>query len=133
MPHVSKIKLDKRLETQLFNSLETALGKLSKEETKAFLLSLISPTERLMLAKRLAVVILLKEDVPIGTIASTLHVTKETVGRIHLQSQVRGDGYNIVFNKLQNEKFLKDFKSFLLKLAGYSIRASTGYVKPEIL
>ena len=133
MPHISKSALDKKLESELFESLETAFGKLSKDETKEFLFSLLSRTEKLMLAKRFAIIILLKENIPVRNISITIHVTPETVARIQMQSQIKGNGYDIALQKLQNEKFLKDFKTFLLKLAGYSIRAAGGHVKPEIL
>ncbi len=132
MPHVSRIDIDKKLETELFESLETALGKLSKAETKEFLLSFLSPTEKLMLAKRFAIIILLKENVSSTTIANTLHVTLETVARTRLKSQLTGNGYEIALKKLENEKFIKDFKDSLLKIAGYSIRAASGHVKLTI-
>ncbi|HVF68998.1 MAG TPA: Trp family transcriptional regulator, partial [Xanthomonadales bacterium] len=79
MPHVSKNKLDKKTEDNLIQTLELVLSKLTKDaEIKGFLLSLLSPTERLMLAKRLAIAMLLKENLPATHIAHTLHVTRDT-------------------------------------------------------
>lgn len=133
MPHVSRRKLDKNSEVKLLEALESVLGRLSKIESREFLFSLLSPTERLMLAKRLGIIVLLSEKVPHSSIASALNVTRETVSRVKLNRELRGEGYDLALEKLTQEKMNKEFRNFLLKLAGYSIRAAGGYVKPEIL
>lgn len=133
MPHVSRRKLDKNSEVKLLEALESVLGRLSKIESREFLFSLLSPTERLMLAKRLGIIVLLSEKVPHSSIASALNVTRETVSRVELNRELRGEGYDLALEKLTQEKMNKEFRNFLLKLAGYSIRAAGGYVKPEIL
>lgn len=101
-------------------------------EVEEFLNSLLSPTEKLMLSKRLAIVLLLNEAVPASTIAAVLHVTRETVSRIELLSQVKSKGYETAIGKIQKNRNVKMLKNTLLKLAGYTIRAAGGYVKPEI-
>ncbi len=135
MSHVSKRKLDKLNEKKLAESLDLVMAKISNNsEMEDFLDSLLTKTERIMLAKRLAIVVLLKEDIPQSNIASTLKVTQATVSRMQLFLEAKGDGgYNIALKKLENEKILKDFKTMLVKIAGYSIRAAGGYVKPEII
>ena len=130
MPHLSKRTLDTKLETKLIETLDLALGKLSKEETKLFLFSLLSPTERLMIAKRFGIAMLIKQGAPQSKIASMLCVTQETVARISLFLQVKGKGYELAFKKLSTEAFMKEFKKFFIKLSEYSIRAASGYVKP---
>lgn len=133
MPHVSRRKLEKKAEYKLLGSLEVVLGRFSKTESREFLFSLLSPTERIMLAKRLGIIVLLSENVPHSSIASALNVTRETVARVELNREVRGKGYDLALEKLAHEKTTKEFKDYLLKLAGYSIRAAGGYVKPDIL
>lgn len=103
------------------------------EEMENFLLSLLSDTERTMLAKRLAIIILLKENIPDTTISNILNVTRETVARQKYHFELRGQGYEIALQKLAEEKLLQDFKKLLISLAKYSIRAAGGYVKPSIL
>jgi uncharacterized protein YerC len=130
MPHVSRIKLDKKVEEKLINTLDLTLIKLTKEEEmKGFLTSLLTPTERLMLAKRLAMVILLKRGMSESKIRNTLKVTRATVDRMQLYLEVRGEGYDPVLSKLENEEIVKELKIILEKLANYSIRAAGGYVK----
>ena len=134
MPHISRIKLDKKAERNLVENLSLILTKIKKQdEMDSFLISLLTSTERLMLAKRIAIIILLKEDVPESHIASTLHVTRVTVSRLQFFWEARGQGYEIALKVLGNEKLMKEFKDGLLKLVAYSIRAAGGYVKPTIV
>ncbi len=133
MPQVSKVKLDKKTEEKLVNNLKLILTKVNKyPEMDLFLTSLLTPTERLMLAKRIAIIVLLKENLPDSKIASALHVTRVTVSRMRFFLEARGEGYEVVLRVLENQKLMDELKSFLSKLAGYSIRAAGGYVKPEI-
>lgn len=129
MPHLSKFQLNKNLEKELIKNLGIAFGKLSKTEVNDFLLSLLSKTEILMLAKRLAIVILLKENFTDVEISYTLHVTRETVARIRMSSEIRGKGYSLAIQKLNDEKVLEEFKNSLIKLAQYSVRAAGGRIK----
>ena len=134
MPHISRIKLDKKAERNLVENLSLILTKIKKQdEMDSFLISLLTSTERLMLAKRIAIIILLKEDVPESHIASTLHVTRVTVSRLQFFWEARGGGYDIALKVLENEKLMKEFKDGLLKLVAYSIRAAGGYVNPTIV
>lgn len=134
MPHVSRNKLTKTVESQLTTTLELVLARIAREEEmKSFLLSLLTPTERIMLAKRLAIIILLKEGLPESQIADALHVTRITVSRMQLFLEARGRGYEIALQILQNEKVMQDIKTLLLKLAGYAVRAAGGRVKPSII
>lgn len=134
MPHVSRVRLDKKAERNLTKNLSLILAKIKKEdEMNSFLISLLTPTERLMLAKRIAIIVLLKEGVPESHIASALHVTRVTVSRLQFFWEARGEGYGIALKVLENEKLMKEFKDVLLKLVAYSIRAAGGYVKPTII
>ena len=134
MPHISKYKLDKTAEVQLIRTLELVLSRITREEDiNAFLLALLTPTERVMLAKRLGIIVLLKEGLPESRIASTLHVTRITVSRMQLFLEARGKGYEIAIEILKKERVMDDLKILLLKLAGYAARAAGGRVKPSIL
>lgn len=134
MPHVSRIKLDKKTERNLIRNLSLILARIKKEdEMNSFLFSLLTPTEQLMLAKRIAIIILLKEGVAESHISSALHVTRVTVSRLQFFWEARGGGYGIALKVLENEKLMREFKDGLLKLVAYSIRAAGGYVKPTIV
>lgn len=133
MPHVSRIKLEGKTEQALIRNLELILSKISKEEDMTdFLTSLLTPTEKLMLAKRIAIIILLKEGISESHIASFLHVTRVTVSRLRFFFEAHGKGYNIALKVLASQKLMKELRNTLLRLVKYSVRASRGYVKPEI-
>jgi Trp operon repressor len=129
MPHLSRNPLSPHAEKELVKALELILTKLTKEEDmNVFLLALLSSTEQLMLAKRLAMVILLKEGVPESEVAQSLHVTRGTVTRMQLFVEARGRGYEIGLRVLENDKIMKEVKGILLKFAAYSARAAGGRI-----
>lgn len=130
MPQVSRIKLNKQVEKHLLNTLELIFSRIDKkEDMNLFLISLFTPTEKLMFAKRIAMVVLLKEELTDSQIAGALNITRMTVSKMRLFLQVKGQGYEIVFKILRNEKLMKEFKNALLKLTNYTVRAAGGYVK----
>lgn len=134
MPQVSRIKLNRKTEEKLVNILKLILTKIGKSsDMDSFITSFLTPTERLMLAKRIAVAVMLKENLSDSQIAASLHVTRVTVSRMRFFLEARGEGYEAAFRVLENEKIMKELKSFLSRLAVYSVRAAGGYVKPEIL
>lgn len=127
MPQVSRRLLPRKTEEELLKQLNVVLAKISKtEEMNFFLGALFTKTERLMLAKRLAAVVLLQEELPDNDIAETLHLTRMTVSRIRYFFESRGQGYKVALIKIAREKELKVLKQILLKLVAYSIRAAGG-------
>lgn len=133
MPHISKNKLSNKVEDDLSDTLDLILSNLNKKESvRQFLLALLTPTERVMLAKRLAIIILLNEGFPESHIAQTLHVTRITVSRLQFFLEARGQGYEEAFGILKKEDDLKQLKSTLLNLVEYTVRAAGGRVKPGI-
>lgn len=133
MAQVSRNRLSKKAEKQLIDNLNLVLSTISKqEEMLMFLSAFLTDTEKLMLAKRLAIIVLLSEKLSDSEIARTLHVTRITVSKIRYFMEARGEGLGIALMKIAREKELQTFKRFLLSLARYSIRAAGGHVKPTI-
>ena len=113
MPHISKTKLKQKtflkINTLLIDSL---FSKSAGGNGKNVLKSLLTKTERVMLAKRLAVIVLLDRSYSIYRIAKSLKVSPSTVARIKedmttkygmLCKQTQGKRMNDFLNKL--EKF----------------------------
>ena len=120
MPHVSFRKLSKNTEEKLIENLKVVFRKINKdEEMSAFFFSLLSPTEQIMLSKRLAIIVLLQEGIPESKISDTLNVTRITVERMRWFLETKGEGFKIALKKLEEEKRLESFKKELLDLAGY--------------
>ncbi len=135
MPQVSRNKLEPQEEKDLVESLNLVLSSISKrEEMLRFLSSLLTDTEKLMLAKRLAIIVLLKEGLKDSEISKSLNVTEMTVLKFKYFYEARAsEGYDIALNKIKNDKFLQGAKRLIIALADYSVRAAGGYVKPTIL
>lgn len=122
MPHVSFRKLPEKIEEELISNLRTVFRKVTKEDDMSNLfLSLLSSTEQLMLAKRLAIIVLLKEGLPESKISDALHVTRITVEKMRLFLETKGRGFEIALKKLEEEKRLKAFKTVLLELSDYMV------------
>ena len=83
MVNVSKNILDSRLQKALYEQLsELVIANRTKKDAARMLFELLSPTERLMLAKRLAVIGMLTQEYSTYTIANTLKVSVATVLRV---------------------------------------------------
>ncbi len=132
VPHISRIPVDNKTRNEILDTLDFVFGKLNKEEARIFLFSLLSPTEKLMLAKRLAVIILLNQGTSESEISSALNVTRVTVSRMQLLLLTKKEGFDLALKKLGNIKRMEEFKKMLMALARYSARAAGGRVKPEI-
>ena len=135
MPHVSRYKLNPSQEKELIESLNLVLSSISnKHDMLRFINSLLTDTEKLMLAKRLGVVVLVKEGLQDSDISSALHITRMTISKLRYYYEARAkEGYDIALRKIEGEKVLQGVKRFLLALADYSARAAGGYVRPTVL
>lgn len=134
MPQISRNKLSTKAQKDLINNVVTILNSISrKEEMEVFLTTFLTETEVLMLAKRLAIIILVSEGFNDSEIASTLHMTRITVAKTRYYYEGRGqEGLTIALTKIAKDKRLQEMKGALLALTRYSIRAAGGYVTPKI-
>jgi len=135
MPHVSRNKLDPQEEKELVESLNLVLSSVSgRGDMLKFLNALLTDTEKVMLAKRLGIIVLVKEGLKDSEIARALHVTDITVTKFRYFYESRAkEGYDIALSKIEKDKVLQGVKRFLLALADYSVKAAGGYVRPTIL
>jgi len=88
MTPVSKKKLSKETEKALLDALFSSLQNLNKKSISKSLLTLLTETEIKMLIKRVAIIMLLEQNVGIDAIAKTTNTTRQTVSRISLQLQL---------------------------------------------
>ncbi len=83
MPHLSKQTLKKETEALLTDQLLTFVSVArTKSEARVLAEELFTETERLMLGKRLAVIVMLARGYSFTQIEETLAVTAQTVTRI---------------------------------------------------
>jgi len=112
MTQVSKYPLKKEVEERIFEILLKTIADLKKpEEVNEFLEDFLSPVEKIMLAKRLAIAVLLGRGYDYRGIREILKVTPGTVAGVNLKLKYGGRGYKRVVEKfLREEKIEKLFE-----------------------
>lgn len=110
MPQVSRRIIKPEVEEKIFEMFVKSFSKVSKkQDVIPFITDLFTPTERIMIAKRIAIAFLLiRGDYDQRGIARTLKVSTNTVARINLILKTQGSGYkNLIKKLLRDEKFKK--------------------------
>lgn len=88
MPHISRQRVNKRIWDKVSDLfLEAVAGAKNKKEAEVFVTGFLTPTERVMLAKRFAVFFLLEKRVNFEEIKEILKVTPATISRVNLWRQ----------------------------------------------
>lgn len=127
MPHLSKWPLRPEIYDRLLELLVKLLtDKYSKKEAKDLLDDLLSPVERIMIAKRLAIVVLLTKGFSYGEIQRTVRVGKETIAKANEALGYSGRGYGLFVERVLAQE---EMKKFLEELSDTFI-SSTGAVHP---
>ena len=107
MPQVSKYPLNKTTETRLYQLFwETVSNLKDASKAKEFFTDLLTPTEKIMLSKRLAIAVMLIKGYDYSFIKSLLRVSPTTIGSVSLWLKYSGSGYRKVVERLaRKEKF----------------------------
>lgn len=104
MPKISKNKLDKNAYDFLSNNLIGALTDLNEKKDVASLMdSLFTQTERLMIAKRLAIAVLLERGLSYKKISSLLKVSSVTIGFVKNSIMKNSNPYTQLINKIASK------------------------------
>ena len=89
MPHISSKKLKQENLQKLYDEFSIALEKSAKRSwAKLFLNDFLTKTEKIMLAKRFAVIYLLSKEVPVSYIAESLCMSPATISRMSLKFEI---------------------------------------------
>ena len=111
MAQVSRRPLSKQIELQMHSALRRALAGIKTEEGIGYFLDdLLTPTEKMMLGKRLAIAILLDKGYDQRTIHSIMSVSVTTVNSVNYWYKHQGRGYRAVINKLKTDSDWEDIK-----------------------
>src|SRR3990167_4978415 len=113
MPHVSSKKLKKEHLIKLYSEFGTALEKSARKSwMKFFLNDFLTRTEKIMLAKRFAVIYLLWKDLPASYIAEALCMSPATISRMSLKYDI--GKYSSLLRTIKDEN--KDIWKILEKI-----------------
>src|SRR5215213_9878886 len=100
MARLSRIPLDDKTYRQILDTLDLVLGKMKKEEVRAFLFSLFGKNERIMVSKRFAAVLLLHQGMRMSEIANKLKLTKQTVSKLNMTREIKSEGFKLAVKKV---------------------------------
>lgn len=118
MSQISKRYLQKQVEERILDLLKTSLSSIAKkDDIGLFLDDLLTPTERLMISKRLAIAFMLMKGYSYPVINDMLKVTDTTIWSVKTNLGFRGKGYKTVIEQIMSkekwEKFWDDLDHFL--------------------
>lgn len=113
MTQLSKLPLRKEIEERMFEVFKDSIGMVTtRSQVERLIDDLLSPTERVMLAKRLSIALLLSRKYDQRSISKILKVGLNTINKVS-RSLKTGSGYKMICeNILTQEKF----KEFLQKI-----------------
>ncbi|MEK7503219.1 MAG: Trp family transcriptional regulator [Patescibacteria group bacterium] len=124
MPHVSSKKLNKKIYQKIGDEfIQFVLELKSSSDAKSFLTNLLTKTERIMLAKRLAVICMLMRGYSFEAIQQTLQVSPATVDKFWKIIQQYPNSFSVIRLRIETKsksgfwKVLGDFleSMFLLE------------------
>lgn len=102
MPHVSRHTPIKKVSDRTLDLfMECVTAKWSARERRDFFNDLLTPTERIMFSKRLAIIYMLGKGYTIRKIQETLRVSPSTVAR--LWSEVEKGKYSKIIHRLRTQ------------------------------
>jgi Trp operon repressor len=103
MTRVSKERLDRKTERQLFSQFVSIFISVQKGQCDELFSSLFTETERIMFVKRVGIVLLISEGYSTYAIAKALHVSDSTV-RVVLK-QCKAGKFDPFFSVLKKKTF----------------------------
>lgn len=102
MPHVSRKKLNKKIYQKIGDEfVQFVLDLKSSSEAKSFLTNLLTKTERIMLAKRLAVIGMLFKGYSFEAIQQTLQVSPATVDKFWKIIQQHQNSFSLIRSRVE--------------------------------
>ena len=138
MTQVSKYPVSKEVYERIFDIfLYTLAGLRTKKDVADFLEEFLTPTERVMFAKRFAVAFLLTKGYCYREISQILRVSISTIGFVSLDLKI-GKNYKKVVSQIVKSGEIKESLEFVTRKAlevlsaGVSKSGSWRYLKNEI-
>jgi uncharacterized protein YerC len=114
MTQVSRIPIRKEIENRMFEVfLESIAMVHTKEQVEKLVEDLLSPTEKIMLTKRLSIALLLLKQYDQRLISKLLHVGLETVSKVSRALRSGSGGYSMVVSSIMRQE---KYQAFLTKI-----------------
>ncbi|MDO8620980.1 MAG: YerC/YecD family TrpR-related protein [Candidatus Levybacteria bacterium] len=139
MTQVSKYPISKEIADRIFEIFLKSLVKIHTQgEADQFISDLLTPTEKIMLAKRLTIALLLQKDYDYRTIQKIIRVSAPTITSVNMAIRYGSEGYRNLLNKiLKEEKLIDMIDESVSKVLSFPTKARKGgtvwrYLKQEV-
>ncbi len=139
MTQVSKYPISKEVADRIFEIfLKSFVAIKNKEEADQFITNFLTPTEKIMLAKRLAIAFLLEKGYDYRTIQRIIRVSTATIASVNLVRLHGSEGYKKLIAKILREESIKNFlEEATIKLLSIPATSTKGggayrYLKQEL-
>ena len=110
MTQVSKYPIHKSVEKRMFEIFKETISHLTNpEDIEEFLHDFLSPVEKIMLAKRLTIAVLLAKGYSYPSIRQILRVTPTTIATVSLSLKYSGNGYKKMVSKILSDEKKDNF------------------------
>lgn len=110
MSQVSKYPIPKNVADRIFNIFIKTLIKIKDEKDAQNLADdLFSPTEKIMLAKRLAIAFLLLKGYQYREVSKLLRVSLTTIASVSSSLNYGSSGYTNILQRISKEENLEEF------------------------
>lgn len=136
MTKISRRFLNKTLENHIFELfLETIVDIRNSDDARNFIEDLLSPTERIMLIKRLAIAVLLTKGYTYDDIDDTLKVSRSTIMNVSIWLKHGKSGYVKAVKKIletqKRKEFIDKIEEILLQLSPPKRYGSAAFEKKQ--
>lgn len=133
---ISRRILNQELEKHILSLFAKTLSDIRElKEIEIFIDDLLSPTEKIMLSKRLAVAILLQKGYTYAEIDQTLKVSSPTINKVAFWLKNGKSGYKNVVKKILEEKkreeFMDKIEEILLQLSPPKMHGSPAFLRKQ--
>ena len=110
MAQVSNYPVSKDVADRIFEVFIKSLIRVKNQKDAQILVNdLFSPTERVMLAKRLAIAFCLMQGYEYREISKLLRVSLTTIATVNMTLKYGSSGYKIILERISREEKLADF------------------------
>jgi TrpR-related protein YerC/YecD len=110
MAQVSKYPVSQKVYQRILGVFFQSVVKIKdRKEAEEFFNDFLTPTERIMLAKRLSIAVLLTKKYNYNSIRKILRVSPPTIAAVSTLLKYTGKGYKQVVERLLRDESIKDF------------------------
>src|SRR3989338_10469355 len=108
MSQVSKRSINKKVQDKIFDLFILCLVFSDNKETANLLINdLFTPTERIMISKRISIAYMLFQGYDYDSISQVLKVSRTTIGKVSYWLKEKGKGFRQIIEKIKRKEKVK--------------------------